>query len=488
MYITSVYFFIFSFLSVLLYYVSPNKIKNIFLLLVSYAFFAHFSNYFLLFLILSTGLTYSCAIIVEKTEVKYRKLPFIAVLVINLSFLAFFKYANFLLDLVFGLINIFGVGVQGIQLNIIMPVGISFYTFQALGYLIDVYNGKIKAERNIVDYALFVSFFPQIVAGPIERAGNMLPQYKAKKSFDYDNMRDGLILVLWGYFLKIVLADRLAILVDNVYDSYTNFSGTVLFITSLCYTFEIFFDFAGYSNIAIGLAKIFGFNLMDNFRSPYLSGTITEFWRRWHISLSTWFRDYLYIPLGGNRKGALRKNLNVLLVFVISGLWHGASWTFVFWGLLHGVYQVIGNTTQGIRDKCSKTLNINTDSISHKVFKILVTFLLVNIAWIFFRIDNIGKAFEIIGKFKDIQLSVFFDGTFLGLGLSAGELTLSILGILVTIFVDICNYRKVKIRKIVYEQPLAVRWFLYILLVFVIFICGIWGSGYNGTSFIYSNF
>lgn len=488
MYITSIYFLIFSFLSALFYYISPNKIKNVFLLLASYGFFIYFSNYFLCFLVLSTGMTYGCAILIENTEVRYRKFSFIAVLVINILFLAFFKYANFILDSVFGLINIFGASAQPIQLNIIMPVGISFYTFQALGYLIDVYKGKIKAERNIVDYALFVSFFPQIVAGPIERGGNMLPQYKAKRTFKYENMREGLILVLWGYFLKIVLADRLAILVDNVYDNYNSLAGTVLFIASLCYTFEIYFDFAGYSNIAIGLAKIFGFNLMDNFKSPYLSETITEFWRRWHISLSTWFRDYLYIPLGGNRKGTFRKNINVLIVFMVSGLWHVASWTFVFWGLLHGIYQVIENITRGFRDRCSKMLNIHSTSLSHKFFKILVTFFLVNIAWIFFRIDDIGRAFEIIGKFKDVQLSVLLDDTFLGFGLSAGELTLCIIGIILTIFVDICNYREVNVRNIVYEQPLVVRWILYIILFFVVLICGIWGSGYNGTSFIYSNF
>lgn len=280
--------------------------------------------------------------------------------------------------------------------SILLPVGISFYLFMSMGYVVDVYRGTIPAEKNLIPYALFVSFFLTILSGPIERAGNMLVQFKTdflkNIMFDAVRIRDGFVRMLWGYFMKLVLADRIAILVDQVYASPEKYGGAIVAAASILYTLQIYCDFAGYSNIAIGVAQTLGIKVMDNFRSPYLADSISDFWRRWHISLSSWFRDYVYIPLGGNRKGKIRKYLNIMIVFLLSGLWHGAGWTFVLWGGLHGLYQVVGALLKPVKKKLTALLGVENNSISIRLVKIGATFFLVNSAWILFRAHQIQQS------------------------------------------------------------------------------------------------
>ena len=313
-------------------------------------------------------------------------------LVLNFSMLFVFKYYNFINVSIESLMSSVGLRWNVPYLNVLLPVGISFFTFQAAGYIIDVYRGTIKAEKNFLTYALFVSFFPVILAGPIQRAKNLIPQLKEKHPLVYDNVIGGLKMMLWGYFMKLCVADRLGTYVDSIFNNLPQHNGTSIAIASIFYTIQIYGDFAGYSLVALGCARTMGFRLPENFRRPYFSTSIKEFWKRWHIALSSWFMDYLYFPLGGSRVKYGRYLLNLMIVFLVSGLWHGAAWTFVLWGALHGVYQII----EALRKKW-----FGEASYNHwwsEGLKILFVFLLVNMAWIFFRANSIGDAFTAIAK------------------------------------------------------------------------------------------
>lgn len=370
-------FMIFLPIVLLVYFVIPDKIKHIWLLIVSYYFYMCWNAKYALLILFSTIITYFSGLIIEKIKrqswderkkLKYKKIVVALSFVINLGILFYFKYINFTLDLISKVFKLINVSISMPAFDIILPVGISFYTFQALSYTMDVYRDDIYAEKNFLRYALFVSFFPQLVAGPIERSKNLLKQLAVPHRFDFELAREGLLLMLWGFFLKIVLSDRIAIFVDTVYGDYNTYAGWYLVIATILFAFQIYCDFSGYSIIAMGAAEILGINLMENFNAPYLSTSVSEFWRRWHISLTSWFKDYLYIPLGGSRKGKIRKYLNKMTVFLVSGLWHGASISFVVWGGLNGFYQVIGEVLQPMRDKLVQLLRLNRDSIGHKLF------------------------------------------------------------------------------------------------------------------------
>lgn len=334
-----------------IYFVIPRKTRYLWLLAASYYFYMGWNPKYALLIAFSTVVTYFSGIFIEKinnrisdkneTDEEYKKAirqkkQVVAVsFTVNLLILVFFKYFDFLLGNINGILSRFGISIVEKPFDVLLPVGISFYTFQALSYTMDVYRNEIKAEKNILKYALFVSFFPQLVAGPIERSKNLLKQIETVHTFDlwnYERITKGLTVMLWGFFQKMVIADRIAILVDNVYDKYWLYGSSALILATILFAFQIYCDFGSYSNIAIGAAEVMGFSLMENFDTPYFSTSIKEFWRRWHISLSTWFRDYLYIPLGGNRKGTFRKYLNLIITFLVSGLWHGASWSFIVWG------------------------------------------------------------------------------------------------------------------------------------------------------------
>ena len=338
----SIDFLVFFPLVLIIYFFIPKKLRYLWLLIISYYFYMSWDPRYVLCLGFSTLITYLAGIFIGHRDLQERnltsgnkgaeKLLFAVCLILNLSVLAVFKYANFVLENVEALFHYFKISVPDASLNLILPLGISFFTFQSAGYLIDVYRGNIKAEKNIFKYALFISFFPNVLSGPIERAKNMLPQIdqcRNLKLWNYKRITTGAVYMLWGYFLKMVVADRTALLVNTVYGNYRMF-GTIFF------AIQIYCDFASYSYLALGAAKILGFNLMRNFEAPYFSKSISEFWRRWHISLSSWLRDYLYIPLGGNRKGKARKYINTMVVFFVSGIWHGANWGYIVWGLLHG--------------------------------------------------------------------------------------------------------------------------------------------------------
>ncbi len=383
-----------------LYFVLPKKLKWIWLLAASYFFYMIWNPPLIFLILFTTAVSYVSAILIEKSKnARVRRFWLAATLVTSLGVLFFFKYFNFLAGSAISLWNFFGGTADDLVLNLILPVGISFYTFQTLSYVIDVYRGDIKPEKHFGWYALFVSFFPQLVAGPIERPDNLLPQLKTPHRLEADNAWAGLQKMAVGFFKKIVVADLMASYVNSVYNNPEQATGWSILIASVLFSVQIYCDFSGYTDIAIGCARIMGIRLMQNFNRPYQARSIKEFWARWHISLSTWFRDYLYIPLGGNRCSKARHYFNLFVVFFVSGLWHGANWTFVLWGTLHGVYQIVGAITKKPREKLYALLHIKTDSKLFALWQRGVTFVLVCFSWILFRANSIADAGVLLSKF-----------------------------------------------------------------------------------------
>lgn len=370
------------------------RYQNLFLLVVSYYFYSCWDWRFLFLLIFSTGLDFFTGLRMYNSQSnEVRKFWFWLSIIINIGFLGVFKYYNFFASSFSNFLASIGFEVQIWSLQVILPVGISFYTFHGLSYVIDVYYGRIKPEKNIVDYSLFVSYFPLLVAGPIERATHLLPQIKSKRYFNYSKAIDGLRQILWGLFKKIVIADNCADYANFMFDSPESYNGSALFLGSMFFAFQIYGDFSGYSDIALGTSKLFGIDLLKNFNYPYFSRSIAEFWRRWHISLSTWFRDYLYFPLGGSRVGILKKIRNTFIIFIISGLWHGANWTFIIWGFLNALFiipSILSKTNRNFLDIVATDTRFPS---LKELIQILVTFILICFTWIFFRSDNLQEAF-----------------------------------------------------------------------------------------------
>lgn len=501
----SVQFLIFFPIVALAYYLIPGgkgkiNYKSIWLLIASYYFYMSWNPKYALLILISTVITYVCGIMMDRVSgisedvsvVKRRKnMCLAASFIINLAILAFFKYGNFFLHNVSAVLYRLHLSWNEPHLDFLLPVGISFYTFQALGYTMDVYRGEIKAEKNFVQYALFVSFFPQLVAGPIERSKNLLSQLNENNRFDLLNIREGLLTMLWGFFMKLVISDRVAIFVDNVYDNYSQYEGFYLIIATVFFGIQIYCDFNGYTMIARGAAKVMGFNLMENFDAPYLATSVKDFWRRWHISLTSWFTDYLYIPLGGNRKGKVRKYLNILIVFGVSGLWHGANWTFVFWGLLNGIYQVVGEILKPLRDKVVSVLKLNRNSIGHNAIKVLMTFTLVDFAWMFFRASTLSDSVKIaLSMFRTNNVWILFDHeSMFNCGLDRYDFQILIFAILVLFIADFMKTKKISVMKdLILSQDLWCRWTIYIVSFLFVLVFGIWGSGYENAAFLYFQF
>lgn len=482
-------FLVFFPLVTLLYYVMPKKYQWVLLWVSSYYFYMCWNPKYLLLLLVSTVITYASGLLIDKcAEKRMKKLVVFGCVGSNLIILASFKYLNWVIENINHICNILGNGKQIGTFDIILPVGISFYIFQALSYTIDVYREEIKPEKNFGKYALFVSFFPQLVAGPIERSGNLLTQLEREHYFDFTRVRHGVWLMLWGYFQKVVIADRCAILVTQVFDNYSSYRGFEIAIAAIMFAIQIYCDFGGYSDIAIGAAEVLGIDLMKNFDVPYFSTSIHEFWKRWHISLTSWFRDYVYIPLGGNRKGKLRKYANTMLVFLLSGLWHGANWTYVYWGGVHGLYEIIGDCLKPIRNRISTKLNIDKERFSYKIAHIVGTFALVDFAWIFFRANTLSDAIGIIKQmFTEFNIWVFFDGSLYNLGLDNKEFALCIISIVILLIAD---YLKKNIFIMGWLDGQAF-WFKLLItysLIFFILIFGVYGYGYNASEFIYFQF
>lgn len=374
-----------------LYFILPHKLRWVMLLAASYYFYACY-RFELLFLIIGTTLvSWLMSRVIERCEsVKVKKLCLAFTLVVCLGVLALYKYADFFIGSVGGIISLFGSEASFTELSLVLPVGISFYTFQTLSYVIDVYRGDVKTEPNFFFYALFVSFFPQLVAGPIERPDNLIPQIKEEHSWNRDNALSGGKRMMLGFFKKIAVADVISVYVDAVYNNPEGADSLGVIAATLLFAMQIYCDFSGYTDIAIGCARVMGIRLMKNFDYPYSAVTVKDFWARWHISLSTWFKDYLYFPLGGSRCGRCRHLLNLMIVFTVSGLWHGAAWTFVLWGVLHGIYRIIGTLTIGPRDRLVEKCGKNPADRSVMAIRRVITFGLVSFAWIFFRANSVG--------------------------------------------------------------------------------------------------
>lgn len=386
------------------------KFQNIFLVLVSYIFYGWWDWRFMILIAATSAASYASGVLIGKfrersQKVNTAKIIATANIALNLVILCIFKYFNFFGDNLYKLFQIFGLGLDWVTVDILLPVGISFYTFQALSYTIDVYKRKIEPTHDIVSFFAYVSFFPQLVAGPIERATNLLPQFFKKRVFDYGQAVSGTRQILWGLFKKIVVADNCAVIANSIFDNYESMGTLSLLLGAFMFSFQIYGDFSGYSDIAIGTAKLFGFNLMQNFNYPYFSRDIAEFWRRWHISLTTWFRDYIYIPLGGSRGTKLQSFRNTLVIFLVSGFWHGANWTFIVWGAYHAVLFIPLLVSGKNRKYSHNVVAENTVSPSFKeFFQILFTFTLVLFGWIIFRADNITDAFRYIVNIFDPAL------------------------------------------------------------------------------------
>ena len=476
----------------------PAKIRYIWLLLSSYYFYMCWNARYVILILLSTVVTYLSGRFMEWFKhkpwdkariIKWKKLCVAGSFIINLSILFFFKYFHFAIDAVNQVLSLVHIQLNQPAFDVLLPVGISFYSFQALSYTMDVYRDEIYAEKDFLRYALFVSFFPQLVAGPIERSKNLLKHLSIPPRPNFNNLREGVLLMLWGYFLKVVMADRIAIVVDTIYGDPATYGGWYLIIASLLFAIQIYCDFSGYSTIAMGAAKILGIDLMENFNAPYLARSISEFWQQWHISLGSWFRDYLYIPLGGNRKGKRRKYCNLMVVFLVSGLWHGASWSFVIWGGLNGIYQVIGELTKPWRDKLVGFLKLNRASLGHRILQIAITFTLVDFAWVFFRADSIQNAVSIIkGILTVYNPWILFDGSLYKCGIDQKNFTLMLICIGILLFADICKYNRIRIREVIAQQDVWVRWLVFSVSACFILLVGIWGSGYEATNFIYFQF
>lgn len=479
---------------ILFYFLVPKKLRYIWLLGASIYFYMCWNVKYVILLLVSIFTTWLAGILVQKMQnTLARKWTVAICLLVNLGILFFFKYFDFFLESCNKVLSKIGIQAVESSFSVLLPVGISFYTFQALGYIIDVYRGRIEAEKNPLRYALFVSFFPQLVAGPIERSENLLNQVRnvdKMKIWNYENVTNGLTLMVWGLFVKIVIADRVAILVDTVFNG-VYFYGTVALVAgALGFALQIYCDFMGYSTIAVGAAKVMGFTLMENFDTPYFATSISEFWRRWHISLSTWFRDYVYIPLGGNRCSKIRKYFNLMVTFGVSGLWHGANWTYVFWGFLHGIYQVVGDITKPFRQSLWKKTNAKTESFSFKLAQVVGTFVLVDIAWIFFKANSLGIAVDYCKRmFTKWDPWSLFNGELYNLGLDRFEFNILIVATVTLLLVDLLRYcKKQLITEFLQEQCIWFRWGVIFVLIFATIIYGMYGIQFDASQFIYFQF
>ena len=456
------------------------RVQNVLLLFASYFFYACWDWRFMFLLIFSTFLDYYTGIKIYEAPNQARKKFWLWLsIIINLGFLAVFKYYNFFADSFAEGLELLGFQVNPGTLEVILPVGISFYTFHGLSYVLDLYNNKIKPERNLVDYSVFVSFFPLLVAGPIERATHLLPQIRKKREFDYTKAADGLRQILWGLFKKIVIADNCAELVNVIFNNSSEYNGSTLVIGAFLFTFQIYCDFSGYSDIALGTARLFGIELLRNFAFPYFSRDIAEFWRRWHISLSSWFRDYLYIPLGGSKGSMWIKVRNTFIIFIVSGFWHGANWTFIFWGLLNALYimpSIIFKTNRMHLDIIAKGKYIPT---LREFINMTITFSLTVFAWIFFRATSVAHAFDYISEI--FSSSLFSRPYFPGMDKFVQLSTLIGLFLIVEWLGREKQYAIAKL-ELKFERP--VRWSLYLSLILLIFYVG----NYNENVFIYFQF
>lgn len=500
--IVSLYFIAFFVLLAVVYYCIPKKFQWVFLLAGSLVFYLSADIRFFIFLFASIATTFLAAKILQKINdnmaandkqenkkfLWQKRLVMTSTLFLNVGVLAFLKFFNYFAAMSTTLFGKIGIPFQIDTFKLILPLGISFYTLQVVGYCIDVYRGKYKPQQNFFKYMLFVSFFPQILQGPIARYDALGDQLFAEHKFNYVQIKYGLQLMLWGYFKKMVIADRAAILVNEVFEHSTKYSGIVVVVASLFYAIQLYTDFSGCVDIVTGGAQVLGIRLAPNFNKPYFATSIQDFWRRWHISLSSWFRDYLYIPLGGSRKGSFRKYLNIMIVFFVSGLWHGTGLHYMVWGLLHGGYQIVGALLMPLRKKSIKLFKIDETSFSHKLFQTVFTFLLVDFAWVFFRAGSLTIAFNMLGSIAVPYMPhTSILTTLYSLGLNEANFNLLLLSIGV---LGLVSYLQTKfgIREKLAKQALWFRWLFYFCGIAAVLVWGIYGPGFDSNQFIYMQY
>lgn len=483
-------------IAIIVFFVLPGaKMRCAWLLGISSLFFLLYSPETFWVVVLVTFVAYGVGRALERTQEKPRAKK--AILIGGIIAIAFAlvltKYGDFTLTTINWITGLIGSNLELPLLKLVMPIGISFWTFQTIAYVADVYMGKTKAEKNLLYYGASVIFFPTMTMGPITPVQGLVPQLSQKYRFDFGNMRSGLLLMGWGYFKKLMVADCLAVFVGTVFGNVHNYSGKVnglmFLVAGVFYAIQLYADFSGYTDIVRGTARIFGVNLPLNFTAPYFARSVADFWRRWHMTLMDWLKNYIYIPLGGNRKGDARKHLNILVVFFVSGIWHGAGFTYIIWGLLNGFYQVAGNFLRPINDQIVKILKINRESTGHRIFQTAFTFLLITIAWIFFRANSIGDALYILPRMFMPNIWIFTDGSLLQQGLTATEIMIALLSTFVIWVVDYLKVeKKVDIITWLTSQHLLFRWFVYYGLIFIVIIFGHYGGTYNAADFVYFKF
>lgn len=490
----SIHYLFFFPIVVFLYYTVPKKCKMYWLLGASYYFYMSWNMRYGLLLFSSTLITWLCGLGMEQTkscckkerQSLIKKLIICLSLVANFGALFYFKYVNFFTNTINAIFAKLGISVQYPTFDILLPVGISFFVFQATGYTIDVYRDEIRAEKNFFRYALFVAFFPQLVAGPIERSKHLLKQfYNEDIQFDVSRAKDGLLTMAYGLFMKIVVADNISKTIDPIFKTPDNYSGMICLFAAVLFALQIYCDFDGYTQIAIGSAKVLGLELNQNFATPYLGTSVRDFWQRWHISLTSWFRDYLYIPLGGNRKGTIRKYINTMIVFAGSGLWHGAAWHYVAWGVLNGIYCVM----EDVVSKWNLSF-LKKDLFVHNVIQRIITFILIDITWIFFRASSFRGALHILKKIlDDFNIAWLINFGYVSLfGKDTYTMSVIMTAILIVLMVDIAKYNGVDIKEFIFQQGLLSRWVIYAGILLMILYWGNYGVGHKQTQFIYFQF
>lgn len=471
------------------------RTKNIVLLAASVFFYYGFAESasvglkYVSLLLLSTLFTYfggkwGYTYKKKNQGLKRQNRIYLFALIANLSILLVFKYSVFTAKTINDLLSCYGKALPVPQL--LLPVGLSFFIFQSTSYLMDLINEKIEPENSFINSALFVSFFPTITSGPIQRARKLLPQIREQRHLTFEDFQKSVILFSWGAFLKIVLSNRLGCFVDPVFNG--GYTGIIQFAGACAYSIQIYTDFSGYSWMAIAVAKLFGFHLDENFRQPYFAVSISDFWHRWHISLTSWFTEYLYFPLGGNRKGKARRFLNIFIVFLVSGLWHGAAWSFVFWGILHAIFQIVGHLTQDKRTYIVKRLHIDQTTASYRVCQRICVFVIATFAWIFFRASNISEALGFIRRmFAEWNPWVLFDGSLFNVGLTPFDWNICWISILILVAVSVFREKGYTLQSVI-RQPVFVRVLVWWALLFGCLLFGIYGETYDAASFIYAGF
>ncbi len=471
---------------VALFYMVPVKLRGFVLLLGSLVFYGTYDLRYFVFLLFAAGSTYLAARMVYK---KPRKVILILTVVLNAGVWFVLKVLPWATLVLKRCLAFVGISFSEPEFNLLVPLGISYYVLQAIAYLVDAYKGKIKPEKSFWKYLLFLSWFPAVVQGPISRYDKLMPELLHQKKYSFDTMRDNLLLILFGLIKKMVIADRLGIFVNTCFSQYEELRGIILYVAAVGYAIQLYTDFSGCVDICRGVSGLFGVNLVPNFNRPYFALSIKDFWGKWHMSLSQWLKDCIYIPLGGNRKGTLRKYINIMITFLISGLWHGAGIKFFVWGALHAIYQIIGQMTAGIRGCFKKWFHVKENSVSERIFQVVITFNLVTFAWIFFRSSGFMDAvFFIRNMVSDVQLWKLFDGSLYTLGLNQNYwgLLIAHIGLL---FASECFTQGQKdVITALTKRHIIIRWAIYIVLIFDVILFGVYGSGYSLSSFMYGGF